>query len=299
MKTPLLSIEPHHAPQFRKFIFRLVQKFDPLQILSFSSSSSIQNNQGCFNSNDVSFRCNYCLLLVTESTARIDYEVQDFANTAYQQGLVTIICHSKQSIQDAIQQKSRFFISIITDGKLLYSKDDLVNIAPIAFFDPTHGANKALKHYTHRLPLAEGFLLCASECLKKEHYGICLFMLHQAVEQICIFLIRVHIGYRSEFHNLYRLLRLCLSFSDQPYQLFLATPEAEKLFNVMAKSYSGARYKKDFTVSQQDAETLYHRAQAFFSLAKTMCNEKIELLAQQAELHVLNQPKNESCAEIS
>jgi len=129
--------------------------------------------------------------------------------------------------------------------------------------------------------------MCASECLAKEQFGICAFMLHQSVEQACICLVRVHIAYRSEFHNLYRLLRLCQCFSERPFQLFMSTPEDERLFDVMAKSYSGSRYKDDFTVSRQDAERLYQRVASFILLVKEMCDEKIELLAQEASLHAI------------
>jgi HEPN domain-containing protein len=208
--------------------------------------------------------------------------MQDFANTYYQHGTITLIGHSRQSVMDAVHQNSRFFIGVLTYGKLLYSKDGLLDNNPIAAFIPTKGAIKAIRHYEHRIPLADGFLMCASECLEKEQFGICAFMLHQAVEQTCICLLRVNIAYRSEFHNLYRLLRLCTCFSEKPFQLFLSTTEDERLFDVMAKSYSGSRYKDDFTVPRQDAERLYQRVASFLLLAKEMCNEKIELLAKSA-----------------
>lgn len=286
---PKLSPEAEYAVHFREFIHRLAQKFEPLQIFSFSQNSSTHNSQGCFNDNQGCFRCDYCLLVVTETATRVDYEMQDFANSYYQHGTITVISHGRQSVIDAVQQNSRFFISVLTYGKLLYSKDGLLDNDPIAAFIPTKGAIKAIRHYEHRIPLADGFLMCASECLEKEKFGICAFMLHQAVEQACICLVRVHIAYRSEFHNLYRLLRLCQCFSERPFQLFLSTPEDERLFDVMAKSYSGSRYKDDFTVSRQDAERLYQRVASFLLLAKEMCNEKIELLAKSAsDYAVLN-----------
>jgi HEPN domain-containing protein len=132
------------------------------------------------------------------------------------------------------------------------------------------------------MPLADGFLMCAAECLAKKQFSISTFMLHQAVEQACICLIRVHIAYRSDFHNLSRLLRLCTCFSEKPFQLFLSTPEDERLFDVMAKSYSASRYQDDFAVSRQDAESLYQRVASFLLLAKAMCDEKIERLAEVA-----------------
>lgn len=279
---PKLSPEAEHAVHFREFIHRLARKFEPLQIFSFSQNSSTHHSQGCFNHNQGYFKCDHCLLAITETATRIDYEMQDFANSYYQHGTITVISHGRQSVIDAVQQNSRFFISVLTSGKLLYSNDGLVDIDPIASFIPTKGAIKAIRHYKHRIPLADGFLMCASECLGKEQFGICAFMLHQAVEQTCICLVRVHIAYRSEFHNLYRLLRLCQCFSEKPFQLFLSTPEDERLFDVIAKSYSGSRYKDDFTVSRQDAERLYQRVASFLLLAKEMCHEKIELLARSA-----------------
>jgi len=285
MKSQITTTIDNHSKHFDLLIRSMANKFGPLQIISFSRNSFSQSNYGCFNDNHVSFHCNYCLLLVTETATRIDYEVQDFVNSQYNQGLITVICHGQKTIEEAIQANSRFFISVLTSGKLLYSKDGITSTSFVPPFIPNKGAIKALKHYNHRMPLADGFLFCASECLEKEQYKICAFMLHQAVEQTCICLIRVHIAYRSEFHNLHRLLRLCLCFSDRPYQLFLSSPEEERLFDVMAKSYSHARYKDDFSVSRQDAEALYQRTQSFLSLAKAMCNEKIELLIQQAALY--------------
>ncbi|MDQ0639285.1 HEPN domain-containing protein [Pedobacter sp. W3I1] len=279
---PKLLPEADHAYHFREFTQRLAQKFVPLQIFSFSQNSYTYHSQGCFNDNQSHFKCDYCLLVVTETATRIDYEMQDFANSYYQHGTITVISHGRQSVMEAVQQNSRFFIGVLTYGKLLYSKDGLLDGDLIPSYIPGKGAIKALKHYEHHIPLADGFLMCASECLEKEQFGICAFMLHQAVEQTCICLVRVHIAYRSEFHNLYRLLRLCTCFSERPYQLFLSTSEDERLFDIMAKSYSGSRYKDDFTVSRQDAERLYQRVASFLLSAKGMCNEKIELLAKSA-----------------
>lgn len=285
MEPSKLSPEAKHAANFREFIQQLAQKFEPLQIFSFSQNTCTQNTKGCFNENQVYFKCDHCLLVVTETATRVDNEMQDFANTHYRHGTVTIICHGRQSVMDAVHNNSLFFIAILATGKLLYSNDGLLDGHPIPPFIPTEAAMKAVKHFDHRMPLADGFLMCASECLEKGQYGICAFMLHQAVEQACICLIRVHVAYRSEFHNLYRLLRLCTCFSERPLQLFLSNPEDERRFNVMAKSYSGSRYKDDFSVSGQDAESLHQRVESFLVLAKEMCTKKIELLAQEAEHH--------------
>lgn len=124
---PKLSPDAHHAVHFREFIQRLAQKFEPLQIFSFSKNTFTQNTEGCFNENPVYFKCDYCLLVVTETATRIDYEMQDFANTYYRNGTITIICHGRQSVMDAVKHNSRFFISVLNTGKLLYSNDGLLD----------------------------------------------------------------------------------------------------------------------------------------------------------------------------
>lgn len=282
MEPSPLSSAADSAFNFREFIQRLAQKFEPLQIFSFSQRTHTQNDQACFNGSQSYFRLDHCLLVITETATRVDYDMQDFANTHYGHGTITIICHGRQAVQDAVQQNSRFFISVLSCGKLLYSKDGLFNGEAVPLFVPTKAALKATRHYEHRMPLADGFLMCASGCMEKEQFGIGAFMLHQATEQACICLIRVHIAYRSEFHNLSRLLHLCTCFSERPYQLFLSTQEDQRLFNVLAKSYSASRYRDDFAVCRKDAESLYHRVAAFLLLAKAMCDDKIALLDKAA-----------------
>jgi uncharacterized protein len=159
MEPSKLPPEADQVLHFREFIQRLAEKFEPLQIFSFSQNSYTHNSQGCFSDNQFYFKCEHCLLVVTETATRVDYEMQDFANTYYQHETITIICHGRQSVMDAVQQNSRFFIGVLTDGKRLYSKDGLLNNEPISVFIPTKGAIKAIRHYEHRIPLPPVLIL--------------------------------------------------------------------------------------------------------------------------------------------
>lgn len=282
MKTPTLCTETQVVPAFNKLICELSEKFKPLQIFCFYKSNSVERKQSCFVSQHVNCIHDYCLLLVTSSATRIDYEIQDYANSHFTGGSITVICHSNQSIRDAIDGNSRFFKAVFTDGELLYSHDGLLLKPLVLPFDPINSSTKALRYYNHRIPLVGGFMSCAFECLQNERYGMCAFMLHQATEQACILLIRVNIAYRSEFHNLQRLLNLCRCFSDQPYELFLSNARDERLFDIMSKSYSHARYKEDFSVSKEDARSLYNLTSLFIELSKTMCLKKIAQLESEA-----------------
>ena len=267
MQTPTTT----HTTYFNTFIAKLVAKFQPLQIFNFSRNSFEKQNEGCFNKEPSTHQSNYCLLLVTESNTSIDHEVQDFANAHYQQGTVMVICHSKLAIDKAIAAKNRFFITVYTKGELVYGHNILLEVADAEV--------KAREQCKHRFALAEGFYLGASECLTSwEQYAVAVFMLHQAVKQLCIGLIRIQLDYRSEHHNLNGLLQLCTCFSQAPLQLFTAKPDDRRLFNILVKSYLAARYQPDFIVSEQDAISLCNKVAAFTALATQLGEDKIREL---------------------
>ncbi|MHA4895639.1 HEPN domain-containing protein [Pedobacter sp. PWIIR3] len=286
METQLLQSGQFQKENFSAFIKELVQKFKPEQIYCFGKNIDFKVNDGCFTEKSITESYHYFLLMVTESVTRIEHEVQDYANHHCSFGKITILAHGQETISEAIKANNRFFITIYNEGKMLYSRDGMIQPFQAINFIPTHEAVKAQKHYNHRFPLATGFLKSAKECLTNQHYNLSVFMAHQVVEQCCIVLIRVYLSYRSDIHNLYRQLRLCESFSSAPSKLFLSGGEDDKrLFDIMVKSYSAARYKDDFKVEQNDAEQIFIRVSTFLKLTEIMCADKIESLAKVAECY--------------
>lgn len=296
MKTQSPLSGQLQSEYFSAFIKDLVDKFKPLQIYCFGKTVELTNKNGCFITDSVQENYQYFLLMVTENVTRIEHEVQDYANNHFTHGTVTILAHGKETIEEAIKANSRFFITVYNTANMLYNQDGMVQPVRVASFIPTHAAVKAKKHYHHRMLLASGFLESAKECQRKELYQLSVFMLHQAVEQCCIALIRVYLAYRSDIHNLYRQLRLCNSFSPAPSRLFFSGRDEDKrLFDIMVKSYSAARYKDDFTVEQSDATQLYIQVSVFLDLADLMCGEKIDGLAIEAELYKQLRTESEVC----
>lgn len=286
MEMHILSATDLQTGYFKSFVHNLVEKFQPLQIFCFAKSKVIGEATGCFKDQQNKRNSNCCLLMVTETNTRIDHDVQEYSNSQHLHGRIAIICHGQETILEAIKANNRFFMTVCTTGQLLYSHNGMSNFDFTGKFIPTQSAKKAQKHFCHRMPLAEGFLRGAGECLTKEDYNVSIFMLHQVVEQCCIVLIRVHIAYRSEIHNLLRMLRLCTAFSERPLETFLSgSPEDERLFSLLMKSYSGSGYGDGFKVGAQDAHNLYHRVSAFVDLVKEMCGAKIEESEHEALLY--------------
>ncbi|MEB2774618.1 HEPN domain-containing protein [Algoriphagus sp. D3-2-R+10] len=288
MGIQLLRSDQDRVAHFKGFLEQLVEKFQPVRIISFGKQTIQNEIVGCFGSKQLVHQ-HYCLLMVTESPTRIDYEVQDFTTKHYHNGQITIVCHGETSINDAIQSDSRFFITVLSQGQLLYSKDGFSTFDSVPALNPIKALEKAEQSFFHRMPMAEGFLDCAHGCLSRQNSNICTFLMHQAVEQSCIVLIRVYTGYRSEFHNLSRLLGFIRCFSDDPYDLLVGgNPLERKLFDILIKSYSQARYAPSFTIEQKDAEQLFVKVSSFVQLIKTMCVNKMEDLANEVQQFKIN-----------
>jgi HEPN domain-containing protein len=135
---------------------------------------------------------------------------------------------------------------------------------------------KAEKHNHHRHSMALGFLEAANECFGKDYDNNCVFMLHQAIEQACIAIIRVFMAYRSDMHNISRLINLCLCFTDEPAALFpRKTEEDQRLFQLLQKSYSDACYKDDYVVDDNDADMLCTQVHKFIELTQKLCSDRI------------------------
>jgi uncharacterized protein len=282
MEVKILRTDQDRAEHFKHFLELLVEKFQPTRIISFGKQTQLNELEGCFVSKQIKYQ-HYCLLICTESSTRIDYEVQEFASKYYHNGQVTIVCHGEIAIRESIESGNRFFITVLSQGKHLYTKEGFLNMETIPDFNPSKALERAERNYFHRFYLASEFLECAKGSIDRDKFAIGTFLLHQAVEQSCSVLIRVLIDYRSEFHNLHRLLGLCRCFSEEPYKLLVGEDrEDRRLFDILIKSYSQARYASEFEVEQKDAKKLLNKISRFVDLVKTMCASKLEVMTEEA-----------------
>lgn len=264
--------------RFFSFISELAEQFKPIYILKFGevtigriACSSFMPEQ-----NDSTFH--YYLLMVMGGLNRIEHCVQDFVNTHFSSGKISILVHSRDSMDSAIAANNGFFINVLNTGILIYSHDGTMGMFPEHQLDTKIALGKARKHLYHRIPMAQGFLDGAGECFRNGKYNVCVFMLHQVVEQSCIALIRVFMAYRSDIHHLGRLLDICACFSERPREHMRCTPDHIRLFEQLINSYSHARYKDNFNVEMGDADKLYRLVHDFVILATELCEKKIAVL---------------------
>jgi HEPN domain-containing protein len=245
---------------------KITDHYKTEHIICFGSVKENQSTHSFFIEDSGKANAHYFLLMITTETTRIEHQVQDFVNGIIQDTniSVTIIAHGLETVANALQQGSRFFTTVCRDGFYLYSSNGpnlLMGCPPL---NPITTHLKAEKHYHHRYGMALGFLEAA-------------FMLHQAVEQSCIAMIRVFMAYRSDIHNLSRLLTLCRCFSSKPRMIFLSnTSEEKRLFQLLEKSYSDARYRDEYLIKKTDAYIILQKVRSLLELCEQLCLERIK-----------------------
>ena len=284
-EQPLNQLAPEAREGLQELVGKLVVQFQPEKIICFGCNSYRQSQYSCFTETSSETLTDYFLLIITADTERREHNMQDFVNSHYQAGIATILSHSTETVERAVQQKNSFFVNVLQHGLMVYAAKGFVLPQHFPAIAPKHIFQKAEQAYACRRELAYGFLYAARECLSNGYAKLAVFQLHQAVEQACIMLVNVHMDYRSDIHNISRLLRLCGCFHPEASALFpQRTQEEERLFRLLCKSYTEARYKHSFKVTEKEARELTLLVRLFVQRAEALCQLKLQQLQKEAQV---------------
>lgn len=283
MEGNSVTLTYRQCKKLEEIVGSLVNQYHPESIICFGFQHNIKEVSNCFTQPVNDSHSHYFLLMITKDITRIEHEVQDHVNRHFDD-LITILVHGVKTVTNAIGEGSRFFIRVCHYGFQLFSANGLRLNMDYPILSTAKTLASAERHYRHRYSMALGFMEAADTCFESQFYNNSIFMLHQAVEQACIALIRVYMAYRSDMHNLARLFNLCLCFSDEPAALFpRKTEEDLRLFQLLLKSYSEARYRDEYKVSSNDADILCTQVRELIKLTEILCNDKLGVYRQAAE----------------
>lgn len=266
---------------FMAFLEKLVAQFKPLQVYQYAQLGQQRQVASSFCAAEQQEETIFYLLVITEGSTRIENGIQDFANQHYAEGKVVVQAHGAAALNQNISQSNYYFAKVLNQGQLLYSANGVLCLEEVPTPRPEKRLAQAKLHWKHRGKMANGFLLAASIALEKDHETVCLFLLHQVIEQACIGLIWVFMGYKSDMHNLRRLLYVCACFSKKPMQHFMGTLENEIMLGIIIRSYSEARYRESFSLENRSAYNFLDLVERFMDLAEELCKEKFEEMEAQ------------------
>jgi HEPN domain-containing protein len=280
-KSDLNTLDPAQMKVLTELTRLLIEQYNPENIFCFGCKFNSEKNINAFTDIPDKVDRHYYLLMLTTETARMENTVQSYVTNTFDKAEVTILVHSSETLNNAVVQGHRFFNAVCRNGIQLYSGTGLTLTLDYPRLNPVTTLANAERYYKHYYGLASGFMESAGACIDNDFYNNCVFLLHQVMEQACITIIRVYTAYRADIHNIARLLNLCQCFINEPAELFPRKRQEDKrLFELLLKSYSEARYDDKFKVGDHDADVLFTRVSEFLKLTEILCNRRLSEYGQ-------------------
>jgi len=202
----------------------------------------------------------FLLVLMDKLDDKPLYEWQDRLEQKCQQlNFVTVIVLETAKFSEGLLRGDMFSRKILQNSPLIYNSSDIHFDLP-SEFDEEETKKAIEKNYQDGLKKAQEFIVGAELFRIRNQNKLAAFLLHQAAEQCLRALLKVGIGINQTTHNLDRLIRCASMISYRIPEIFPRNTDKEKkLFTILNKAYSDARYDKDYSVQTADLVLIFDR----------------------------------------
>ena len=229
----------------------------------------------------------YLLVFVQETKENAGNDISNKIKTKTEGSLtVTVLIHHVQSLKDLCQDQQFFFWQIMQNAELLFQD---INKPPYLNISETPKRNlKSTSHYIawrkNNIATIWGWVYNDDDASSSDE--VKMSALHQIVEQICLSLIRVFIGYTPNHFALEYLFNLCEYFTTITTDFFpRQTREDKSIFKLLKQQPNTLRFSKANDVDYLNYQIVEERCKKF--------KKQAEILIQN-EIDQLNEVKNES-----
>lgn len=291
MLNTLDHLTPRQQAQLQHFVYKINRVIPSEKIICYGSRTDRKRAWGCFHHGDSRHdTVTYDLLIIPRPESRRPApEILDMLDKQQSKKVhATFIVHFLPRVNDAIEKGSRFFSTLQRTGITLYQESKIPLATPSPDLSQADWLNEAREIWGHAITRARLFMDAAELYRSRKAFAFSAFMLHQVMEHVAAGLLEALAGYRTSFHNIERLMdMLPIVGFDGRYFFPGNTSEEKALLEILRRSYSDARYKHEFAVSEEVADILYRRVKYMLSTAEIFYEQKIAAWAGRVErVHV-------------
>lgn len=220
----------------------------------------------------------YDLLIITSAEPVNNVaDLQSIINADTESGYsVLLLAYSVESATRALRLNNRFFHKSMHHSAQIYSKQGCIQLDAIQDYDLANTSLHCDLNWKQRYFRAEAFM-DAAECIWiDQDETVVLSLIGQAVEQLCLGLIYVFLGYRPKQHSLHHLVDLCNNFTREVDHIFPRQTEQEKnIFSVLNKSSSSARFITNSPVDPTDCGLLHRKARLLLEKSEKIVEQRL------------------------
>jgi len=184
----------------------------------------------------------------------------------------TVLLHAVTDLGTRQPSQACFYTGVLRYGQRI---DGSGLPAPYVLYDVPRDV-AADERYWYKCEAVAQFYLQAVADSVHEAVGLCkIALLHEAVVQVALGLLRMMMGYAPREYGLRFLLELCGYFSDLPREVFGSSIGAKR-YNMLCAPPNGLYYKTRLYVAEEDFEALLACSNLFLEQARVLVLEGIE-----------------------
>ena len=192
---------------------------------------------------------------------------------------LSLIVHDIDEVNQALSKRQYFFTDIKKEGVLLYDSKRF-KLAKAQKQSPEERKRTAQEDFNYWFKSAREFFYNFEINFKIRRYRNAAFQLHQATERFYITALLVFTHYKPKQHDIEVLGKSVNNLDPRFLPVFpRATPEEERLFELLKKAYIDARYNPKYKITKRELEYLAARVKKLQKLTKAICKERIESYA--------------------
>jgi len=176
----------------------------------------------------------------------------------------------------ALSKAHYFETEIKRDGIILYDSGEYT-LARRRKLDFSEIKERAQNYFEDKFATAIDFLNGVNYYYGNGRYKMSSFHLHQSAENFLRTISLVYILYSPKNHDLDELIRSCKAYTTELCRAFPRnTPEEERLFDLLQRSYIESRYNPDFEITKADINTLLTKVEQLKQIVEKVCRERFE-----------------------
>jgi len=188
---------------------------------------------------------------------------------------VTLIIESLEKVNSELEKDRYFFSDIKEEGVLLYSAEGC-ELSESKEWSEKERRNIAREDYKYWFNSGLSFFDTAFNRIKKNDCVKAAFQLHQATECFYHCTLLVLTGYKYKSHDLEKLNRLCLNYSNKFLAIFPETKKEQRnCFKLLKVAYIEARYNKEYKINKTQLKYLFERVEKLKDVTEEVCKSKI------------------------
>ena len=285
MKTSLNHLPLSKRNQILEIVEIIREVVSPEKIILFGSYAKGKYVEHRYIGKDgilYEYISDFDFLVVTLHNDIQHYELEDIVNSRTQhfKQPINLEIHEIDYINEGLEFGQYFFADIVKEGVLLYDTG-VVDFAEPRELTPEEEKQIAQRYYDIWFKRSVEFLIDSRNAFQRKSFRNSVFYLHQVTESLYYATLLVFTGYKPKTHNLFKLRKHAKHLSEELFLLFpVETSKTENnLFDLLKRGYIDARYKEDYTITEEELSILIERISRMQLLVSSICNNKILLFA--------------------